>query len=207
MDKEMELLLTGTGFLVAGTFFSAVGATKVLATGEEEGLAFVVKGNAIEGFGNSLQAVARENLLINKEAEDEDLFAILGCWFQAGGNAANAIANGMIIKGTEETAGLQLNAIGSGIQAVGASFEAFSVQDEGEGVVLGAALISLGSLLDTISNLFILREDEETGNVIAATGAYIEFVGALVAFAALTQLIQKEAAEQETERYQYPNFQ
>ncbi|MFE8697591.1 DUF6944 family repetitive protein [Cytobacillus sp. FJAT-53684] len=195
MDKDMELLLTGTGFLVAGTFFSAVGATKVLVTREDDGLAFVVKGNTIEGIGNSLQAIAREKLVEDREADEKELLAIIGCWFQAGGNAANAIANEMILKGVEEKAGLQLNALGSGIQTVGGSFEAFGVQDEGKGVVLGAALISLGSLLDAISNLYILREKEDKGNSIAVAGTYIEFAGALIAFAALTQLIQSEEAE------------
>ncbi|USK52955.1 hypothetical protein LIS82_15110 [Cytobacillus solani] len=203
MNKEMELLLTGTGFLVAGTFFSAVGATKVFVTREDDGLAYVVKGNTIESIRNSLQAIAREKLLEDREANEKELLAIIGCWFQAGGIAANAIAYEMILNRVEEKAGFQLNAIGSGIQAVGGSFEAYGVQDEGKGVVLGAALISLGSLFDAISNLYILREKEDTGNAIAMAGTYIEFTGSLVALAALTQLIQAEAAEKETKRYQY----
>ncbi len=199
----MELLLTGTGFLVAGTFFSAFGATKVFATGEDDGLAFVVKGNAIEGIGNSLQAIAREKALADREADEKELLAIIGCWFQAGGNAANAIANEMILNEVNVTDALRLNAIGSGIQSVGASFEAYGVQDEGKGVVLGAALISLGSMFDAISNLYILQDKENTGNSIAAAGAYIEFTGALIAFIALTQLIQTEEAEQAKECYHY----
>jgi hypothetical protein len=201
MDKDMELLLTGTGFLVAGTFFSAVGATKVFVTREDEGLALVVKGNTIEGIGNSLQAIAREKLLKNQEANEKELLAIIGCWFQAGGNAGNAIANELILKGTEEKAGLQLNAISSGIQAVGGSFEAYGVQDEGKAVVLGAILISLGSLIDAISNLYILQEKEDTGNSLAVAGTYIEFAGALIAFAALTQFIQTEETEKEIGLY------
>jgi hypothetical protein len=148
-----ELLVAGAVVVLLGTLSTAFGQTNFTLTSLEDWRRFIVKGNGIEAFGNSLQAIARD-----QEDEDrgvEQTQGITGSWLQAGGNAANALATNIELSGMGNE-GQKLNIFGSGIQAFGAALEAKSTFElmgsdlEGHGY----SAISLGALLGFDRNVW-----------------------------------------------------
>lgn len=112
----MDLIQVGAFLVVFGTLFTATGQTKVTINHDEEGKRFIIKGNGVEGFGNTLQA-------IGKQKEGQSTISILGSWLQAGGNFTNSVATTIELEGAE-VEGVPLNMIGSGVQSIGAALEA-----------------------------------------------------------------------------------
>lgn len=156
-----EILIAGAWFLVAGTIITAGGESKQFITHTEAGKEAVVVGNAVEAFGNTIQAIGRTKIYETSPSAAR-LKSIIGCWLQAGGNVTNSVATQIEING-EEAEGLQLNALGSGVQATGASFEAVGSAEEDpfprQGLeVTGNSLIALGSAIDAIGNVLLLNE-------------------------------------------------
>ncbi|MFS0782641.1 DUF6944 family repetitive protein [Bacillus sp. 1P06AnD] len=192
-----DLLYAGAWFLVAGTSITAAGETKVFLFQSEEGLPAVAIGNAVEAVGNAIQAIGREKLAAAKPYFPGRKIATAGCWLQAGGNVANTVATNIEIEANEqedeeaEDASYQLNALGSGVQAVGAAFESYGSAIEplfvGQGLeVSGNALISLGSALDAIGNLFLLKDQDNQAGILLFLGAWIEVIGSAMELAAVT---------------------
>lgn len=200
--EEIDLLLLGVGLLVIGTSVSAVGATKVWITNDDSSLILVAHGNEIEGTGNALQALSRQQEMDGNSVE-KDLLSITGCWLQFSGNMANSVANRMIVR-EERTEGLRLNTTGSGVQSVGAYMEAIG---EREGHILereGNFLISLGSSFDAISNIYLLQEKRFIGNLIAAVGSYFELYGSITEFRGVyNDRMEKKRGSQEELKGEY----
>lgn len=140
------------------------------------------------------------------EGREEEILSIVGCWFQAGGNFTNTIANEVILEGSEEEEGLRLNALGSGVQSVGASLEAVGAPVDRQLESTGNWVIALGSSIDSIANLSILQDKKKQGDTLAVFGSYLEVVGALIVLYELSSLRGENLSETEHNRYQYPRM-
>ncbi|MGM0838574.1 MAG: DUF6944 family repetitive protein [Bacillota bacterium] len=173
-----ELLVAGAVVVLLGSLSTAFGHTNFTLTTLEDWRKFIVKGNGIEAFGNSLQAIARD---LEEDSGVEHTQGITGSWLQAGGNATNAVATNLELAG-ELSEGQKLNVFGSCIQSVGAALEAKSTFElkgnDLEG--LGYSAISLGALLDSIGMLGVLKEREEWGNNILLIACWIQVIGAIL---------------------------
>ena len=192
MDKSIEeLLLSGAIIVSVGTLSTAFGQTNVTLTSSEQWKSFIVKGNGIEAFGNSLQGIARSKESIPNQWNR--FMSIAGSWFQAGGNVTNSVGTTIeLVNGVKE--GRQLNIIGSGIQSVGAFLEGnallnqrtdLSTQIETE--ALGYTIISFGALLDTIGFLWVLSGNEGIGNNILLVASWTQAIGAIVVIIGLIE--------------------
>ncbi|MFE7064103.1 DUF6944 family repetitive protein [Sutcliffiella sp. NPDC057660] len=180
MDTNAEeLLVAGAVVVLAGTLSTAYGQTNFTVTSKEDWKRFIIKGNGIEAFGNSLQAIARDKESL--KAGESQTQGITGSWLQAGGNATNAIATSFEFNG-ELTEGRKLNIFGSGIQSFGAAFEAKAILElmENDLEGLGYSAISLGALLDSSGMLFVLKGSEQWGNYILMIGCWIQVIGAIL---------------------------
>lgn len=174
-----ELLIAGAVVVLAGTLSTAYGQTNFTVTTKENWKRFIIKGNVIEAFGNSLQAIARDKETV--QGEEGQTQGITGSWLQAGGNATNAVATSFELAGAL-TEGRKLNIFGSGIQSVGAALEANAIfelmENDLEGH--GYSAISLGALLDSIGMLFVLKGSEQRGNHILMIACWIQVIGAIL---------------------------
>lgn len=176
MEQEVDLILGGALLVVLGTLFTATGQTTVTLKHDEEGKRFIIKGNGIEGFGNTLQAIGRQR-------EGQSTKSILGSWLQAGGNFTNSVATNIELEGAEAE-GVSLNMIGSGVQSIGAALEAKGELEHShlknvELEVIGFKLISIGSLLDTYGEALVLKDKIKLGNKVLLVGAWIQVIGAI----------------------------
>lgn len=213
-ESGENLELSGGWFVLTGTIITALGETKDFVWDTESGKPGVVAGNAVEAFGNSLQAIG-----IAKVFEVEGLPGYLtssvGCWLQAIGNAGNSVATQIEIQGEEEE-GESLNALSSGVQALGAYLEAagnaslppFIMQNV---LITGNSLIALGSALDAIGQIFLLQEQEEAGEIIILIGAWLQVVGAAYEVYALSirnsySAFEERQKETEENRYSYAAY-
>lgn len=201
-----ELVITGAWFLLFGTLTSAVGVTIKHHIGTNFGKKLFSKGNAIEAFGNSIQSVGREKL-IKSESESEEnnhlTTILLGSWIQAAGNATNTLATELEISGSIEQ-GERLNALGSVIQSIGASFEAKGATHE-EGVlvkfeVFGNELIAIGALIDGIGNVALLNQQDTIGEQLLFFGSWVQVLGSILIVIAVTNTIEPQE-ESKTIRY------
>lgn len=226
-----DLLLVGAWILTIGTVISAAGQTRLVAAGDLSGKEGTVIGNSVEAFGNALQGVGRSKI---NEAEPSipGKIAAAGCWLQAGGNVANAVGiqqelNGELAEEELEDAeevneeeieffesvqdnGEQINGLGSVVQAGGALLEAYGVANMKPSIstpyeVVGNTIIAFGSAVDAIGSVYILQEQEETGEWIELAGAYIQVIGSAIELYGVTigSIVSKE---EETERYSYRGF-
>lgn len=205
-----NLVISGAWIVGIGTVVSALGQTKQTVTNSEKGKDLVVKGNAIEALGNSLQAIGRTKLL--EDGRDlHEVFSILGCWLQAGGNSTNSVGVDMQIRDSEEM-GLRLNSLGSGVQSLGAVFEitgvaAARLSSTSSLEIVGTGLIALGSLLDSIGEIFILKKRKQSGKQLLLIGSWTQVVGAFTSVYTFSLETEKEGTP-ETERnnpYSYSN--
>lgn len=201
-----ELIITGAWFLLFGTVTSAVGVTSKHHIGTNFGKKLFAKGNAIEAFGNSIQSVGREKLIKSERGNNEHLLTILlGSWIQAAGNATNTLATELEISGAIEQ-GERLNALGSVIQTIGASFEAKGARHE-EGVlvkfeVFGNELIAIGALIDGIGNVALLNDHDTIGEQLLFFGSWVQVLGSILIVLAVTNSIESEE-EIKTPHYGY----
>lgn len=58
-----DLLIMGAWGLLVGSLIDTIGQTQQTLTGTDLGKDLIIKGNGIESFGNSLQAIGRTKLL------------------------------------------------------------------------------------------------------------------------------------------------
>lgn len=195
-----ELIITGAWFLLFGTVTSAVGVSSKNIIGTNVGKKLYAKGNAIEGFGNSIQSVGREKL-IKSERESENknnkhlITIMLGSWIQAAGNATNTFATELEINGPLED-GLGLNVIGSVIQSIGALIEAKGSREE-EGVlvkfeVFGNELIAIGALIDSIGSMALLNNHDIIGEQLLLFASWVQVVGSILIVLAVNNSFELE---------------
>lgn len=232
MNKILEqqgedLLLAGAWILTIGTVISAAGQTRLVIAGDLSGKESVVIGNSVEAFGNALQGVGRGKI----NAVDPSLpgkIAEAGCWLQAGGNVTNAVGIQQEINGelaeeeleddqeenefleSVQDNGEQINALGSVVQTGGALLEAYGVANMKPSIstpyeVVGNIVIGFGSAVDAIGSVYILQDQEETGEGIELAGAYIQAIGSAIGLYGVT-LSSTVPKENETERYSYRGF-
>ena len=191
-----DLLITGAWILGIGTVIEAIGQTQQTLTSSDLGKDLIIKGNGIEAVGNSLQAIGRTKLFNLEENPLSQIYYIFGEWIEASGNTANAVGISIELSGKEEE-GLKIDTIGSGIQGLGAAFEAVAAYIAEDSSfkpldITGNSLISLGSFLDAIGNIFILKDETEIGEIILLVGAWLQVVGAFILIIAVT--IEVESA-------------
>ncbi|MGG0177337.1 DUF6944 family repetitive protein [Gottfriedia acidiceleris] len=210
-DSGGDLVLIGGYFLILGTLTSAVGVSSKKIISEDFGRDLFAKGNAIEAFGNSIQAVGREKLY-KKEKKEYELTIMLGSWIQASGNITNTIATTLEREGLEEE-GHKLNAIGSIIQAIGAQIETHGTFEEGTQLAkieaYGNELIALGALIDGAGNAALLHDNIILGEHLLLVGSWVQVFGAILIVYALINMRREEEEKSHSEyRYgYYPNKQ
>jgi len=203
-----ELIITGAWFLLFGTVTSAVGVTSKHIIGTNFGKKLFSKGNAIEAFGNSIQSVGREKLIKSEIGHNDHLLTImLGSWIQAAGNATNTLATELEISGSIDQ-GEKLNALGSVIQSIGASFEAKGARQE-EGVlvkfeVFGNELIAIGAMIDGIGNVALLNQNDSVGEQLLFFGSWVQVLGSILIVIAVTNSIETEEETKSTRYGYYP---
>ncbi|MGE7603471.1 DUF6944 family repetitive protein [Peribacillus sp. NPDC097675] len=184
-----DLLITGAWILGIGSVIEAIGQTQQSLTSSDLGKDLIVKGNGIEAFGNSLQAIGRTKLFNPEEQQLSQIYSIFGAWLEAAGNTGNSIGISIELSGEEEE-GTIIDTLGSGVQGTGAAFEAFGgyIAEDSSFKSLnitGNSLISLGSFLVAIGNIFILQEQTDIGEMILLVGGWIQVIGAFVLIIAI----------------------
>ncbi|MEH6939110.1 hypothetical protein V7056_14850 [Bacillus sp. JJ664] len=207
-----ELIITGAWFLLFGTVTSAVGVTSKHIIGTNFGKKLFAKGNAIEAFGNSIQSVGREKLIKSESGNGNNehlLTILLGSWIQAAGNATNTLATELEISGSIDQ-GEKLNALGSVIQSIGASFEAKGARQE-EGVlvkfeVFGNELIAIGAMIDGIGNVALLNQNDAVGEQLLFFGSWVQVLGSILIVFAVTNSIESEEETKGTRYGYYPKI-
>jgi hypothetical protein len=208
-DFVDDLPLIGAYFLLFGTTTSAVGVSSKKFVSENFGRRLFAKGNAIEAFGNSIQAIGREKLYrkVKEEngSENEkefELAMMIGGWIQAIGNGTNTFATNLEIEGMERE-GHKLNAVGSVIQSIGAQIETTGSLIEGSQLgkieAYGNQLIGLGALIDGIGNAALLRDKVILGEDLLLVGSWVQVFGAVLIIYAL----RKKRSEYENEQLEY----
>lgn len=232
-----DLLLAGAWFLVIGTTISAAGQTRLVATGDINGKESTVIGNSVEAFGNALQGVGRGKIntadpsIPGKIAEAGCWVQAGGNTTNAVGIQQEV--NGEVAQEnleeeesiTEEEKkeleeffenvqdnGEQINGLGSTVQSSGALLEAYGVAHMKPSIstpyeVVGNTVIAFGSAVDAVGSVFILQDQEETGEWIELAGAYIQVIGSAIGLYGLTiaSMVPKEESGDfdENERYSY----
>lgn len=221
MNKILEqqgedLLLAGAWVLTIGTIISAVGQTRLVTAGDLSGKESVVVGNSVEAFGNALQGVGRGKINVADPSLPGKI-AEAGCWLQAGGNVTNAVGIQQEINGelaeeelrdageenefleSVQDNGEQINALGSVVQTGGALLEAYGVANMKPSIstpyeVVGNTIIAFGSAVDAIGSVYILQDQEETGEWIELAGAYIQAIGSAIELYGVTigSMVPKE---------------
>ncbi|WP_232233750.1 DUF6944 family repetitive protein [Bacillus sp. J33] len=160
LDGE-EYLSIGSYLLVIGTFVSAVGETIYGTELENLNNKLIRDGNAVQALGNSFQGFGRISL--SDIEEESNVYSIMGCFTQAGGNTLNSAATNLEIE-SPSAESTRLNSLGSSVQSMGAALEAYGLANSKSDYfikleVLGSSLISIAALLDSIG---ILARDENS---------------------------------------------
>ncbi|MFD4706075.1 DUF6944 family repetitive protein [Gottfriedia sp. NPDC058432] len=213
-DIVDDLPLIGAYFLLFGTSTAAVGISSTKIISENFGRSLFAKGNAIEAFGNSIQAIGREKLYKRAKEENEkeiefELMMMIGAWIQAIGNGTNTFATHLEIEGMERE-GFRLNALGGVIQSIGAQIETTAAYSEGTQLdkieAYGNQLIGLGALIDGIANAALLRDKIILGEDLLLVGSWVQVFGAILIIYALRNKRSEYEKEQLEYRYgYYPN--
>ncbi|MFJ7755376.1 DUF6944 family repetitive protein [Peribacillus muralis] len=203
-----DLLISGAWLLGIGTLAGAIGQTQQTLTGTNLGKDLVLKGNGIEAFGNVLQAIGRTKMLDQENVIPETYF-IFGAWLEAAGNATNVAGINMQLNGSDAE-GTKTDAIGSGIQGLGAAFEAFGAFLSEDSIsrpleMKGNALIAAGSFFESIGNIFILNEKTRMGEQILLLGSWAQVAGAFILIDALSFRPESESDEHRSSQYSYAN--
>jgi hypothetical protein len=208
MKHGEELIYSGAWVILIGTVISALGLTSEATTESPMGANLFSQGNAIEAFGNSLQALGNTELF-QEDKEQFRIDSIIGCWLQFGGNSTNTVATEIEINTSEEE-GYRLNAVGSGVQALGAVYEAVGAA---EGIsptknleATGNSLIALGAFLDAAGYVFLLKKLETLGERLALIGGWTQVLGASAEVIALTIASHIETTHQNINVNPYSNM-
>jgi hypothetical protein len=188
-----DLLISGTWLLVVGSLIDTIGQTQQTFTHSDLGKDLIIKGNGIEACGNSLQAIGRTKLLTS-ERELPQIYTIFGNWIEAAGNTTNSVGVSIDMNGAEGD-GIKLDTLGSGVQGLGAAFEAIAAALEEDSsyrtlAITGNSFVSLGSFLGAIGNIYVIKEKNVIGDQILLVGSWIQFIGALILINAITQEVE-----------------
>ncbi|MEH7504244.1 hypothetical protein V7152_19890 [Neobacillus drentensis] len=202
-----DLVISGAWILGVGSLIEAIGQTRQSITGSEQGKDLIIKGNGIEAFGNSLQAIGRTKLL-TPESGLAQLYTIFGAWLEATGNTTNAVGVDIELNGSEEE-GTVINALGSGIQGLGAAFEAvgaFLLEESAFRAlaISGNGFISLGSFLGSIGDIYVLNNKNVIGEQILLVGTWIQVLGSILLINAITIEFEPEPPLKTENGYSYP---
>ncbi|MFJ8246234.1 DUF6944 family repetitive protein [Peribacillus asahii] len=190
-----DLLVAGAWILGFGSLVDAIGQTRQTFTSSDLGKDLIIKGNGIEAFGNSLQAIGRTKLL-KPESGLAELYTIFGAWLEAAGNTTNAVGVSMELNVSEEE-GTKVDTLGSGVQGLGAAFEAvgaFLLEDSSFRAlaITGNSFISFGSFLGAIGNIFVLNDKSVIGEQILLVGSWIQTIGSFILIWAITLEVEPE---------------
>ncbi|MFJ8066349.1 DUF6944 family repetitive protein [Psychrobacillus sp. NPDC096426] len=206
-----ELVYTAAWIVTIGTVITAIGQTSKTFTESLMGANLIAKGNAIEAFGNSLEAIGT-TVLLSEEKESYLTDIIFGAWIQAVGNVTNTVTTNIEIATADEGA-IGLNAVGSGIQGLGATYEAIGAL-EGHSPfksleVTGLSILALGAFLDAVGLLFSMKNLNRAGDRLSFIGSWTQVIGAFTVVIALKtasdiNLVQQQ--EQDYYCYQYYNY-
>ncbi|MDQ0971404.1 hypothetical protein QFZ31_001282 [Neobacillus niacini] len=188
-----DLLISGTWLLVVGSLIDTIGQTQQTFTHSDLGKDLIIKGNGIEACGNSLQAIGRTKLLTS-ERELPQIYTIFGNWIEAAGNTTNSVGVSIDMNGAEGE-GIKLDTLGSGVQGLGAAFEAIGAALEEDSsyrtlAITGNSFVSLGSFLGAIGNIYVINEKNEIGDQILLVSSLIQFIGAVLLINAITQEVE-----------------
>ncbi|MBY0149224.1 DUF6944 family repetitive protein [Neobacillus niacini] len=184
-----DLLISGTWLLVVGSLIDTIGQTQQTFTHSDLGKDLIIKGNGVEALGNTLQAIGRSKLL-KSESQLSQLYTIFGNWLEAAGNTTNSVGVSLDIHGAEEE-GIKIDTLGSAVQGLGAAFEAIGASLEEDSsfrnlAITGNSLISLGSFLGAIGNIYVINEKNVIGEQIILAGSWIQVIGAFILISAIT---------------------
>ncbi|MGG3942386.1 hypothetical protein ABEV54_13220 [Peribacillus psychrosaccharolyticus] len=205
-----DLLIMGAWGLLVGSLIDTIGQTQQTLTGTDLGKDLIIKGNGIESFGNSLQAIGRTKLL-PPEPELSEIYSILGCWLEAAGNSTNAIGVEIEVNVSEDE-GIKIDTLGSGVQALGAAFEAVGASLTEDSSfrslsIKGNSFISLGSLLESIGNIFVINNKTEIGEQILLVGSWIQVIGSFILVHAITLEVESISSSKiESSNLSYYNY-
>lgn len=204
-----ELVYSGAWIVTIGTVISAVGQTNKTFTETQMGANLIAKGNAIEAFGNSLQAIGN-TAVFSEERESYLIDMIFGAWLQAAGNVTNTVATNIEINTADEGA-IGLNAVGSGVQGLGATYEAIGALEGNSPVknleVTGNSLFALGAFLDAAGLLFSMKNLNRAGDRLSFIGSWTQVIGAITELIALKTASDINLAQQQDYYYPYYNYQ
>jgi hypothetical protein len=196
-----DLLISGAWLLGVGTLIDTIGQTQQTRTHSDSGKDLIIKGNGIEAFGNSLQAIGRTKLL-KSERELSQIYAIFGAWLEAAGNTSNSVGVSIDMNGAEEE-GIKIDTLGSGVQGLGAAFEAIgsSLEDDSSYrtlAITGNSFTSLGSFLEAIGNIYVINEKNVMGDQILLVGSWIQFIGAMILINSITLEVEHMEHDENT---------
>ncbi|ASV68512.1 hypothetical protein MKX67_18855 [Cytobacillus sp. FSL W7-1323] len=187
-----KLVISGAIILAIGAVVEGIGQTESSFTGTDLGKDLIVEGNSVEAFGNSLQAVGRTLLLNDKrEVTPSELYTITGAWLEAAGNTGNAVGISIELSGLEED-GILIDTLGSEVQGLGAGLEAYGAYISEDSNfralgILGNGLISFGSFVVAIGNIFILNNFRDKGDLILFIGSWLQVIGSFILIFAINK--------------------
>jgi hypothetical protein len=141
--------------------------------------------------------------MLNPENERTETYFIFGAWLEAIGNIANAVGIDMQLSGSVEE-GTRTDAIGSGIQGLGAAFETFGASLTEESIsrsfeIKGNGLIAAGSL----------NEKVRMGEHILLLGSWTQVFGAFIlieAFSLGPESEPEKGKDGHNRHYSYANY-
>ena len=148
-----------------------------------------------------MQAIGRTKLL-KPEKELAQIYAIFGAWLEAAGNTSNSVGVSIEMNGAEEE-GIKIDTLGSGVQGLGAAFEAIGAFLEVDSsyrtlAITGNSFISLGSFLEAIGNIYVINEKNVIGEQILLVGSWIQVIGALILINAITLEVEHMEHDENT---------
>ncbi|WP_342432723.1 hypothetical protein [Neobacillus sp. FSL H8-0543] len=202
-----DLLISGAWILGVGSLIDTIGQTQQTFTHSDQGKDLIIKGNGIEAFGNSLQAIGRTKLL-KPERELSQIYTIFGAWLEAAGNTTNSVGVSIELNGAEEE-GIKIDTLGSGVQGLGAAFEAVGASLGEDSsyralAITGNSFISLGSFLGAIGNIYVSNEKSVIGEQILLVGSWIQVIGAFILVNAITLEVEHMEHEENSKNDSYP---
>ncbi|QPC48107.1 DUF6944 family repetitive protein [Mangrovibacillus cuniculi] len=179
--------IVGGIVLAFGSAIAAFGDTLLAKTDnpalKRKGIEAVTYGSLIEGTGNFIQTFSR--LKANPNIIQIET---IGAGVQGIGNIINTFG-GFILLDDQEIRGLQLDFIGDGVQAIGASLEAIgALQSDyyyGSILAIGEAFQAYGAAIEAYGNVLLLCKQKEEGERIQAFGSQLLFIGTVISVEAL----------------------
>lgn len=164
-------IATGNWIAATGTTVKAIGETEKLFQETLRGKLFLITGNAGQGLGNAIIA-----------SLEEDSFIALGNWIQSAGSSSNSVVATLELFEEEiDFDPIKVSILGDALQALGSQMTAKALRADAtlEELIraLGNRLQTLGAILEGIGGLNILKNNQETGQLYLAIGAWIQAIG------------------------------